>query len=88
MRQSVWEPDEERFINRLRQAPSERQLADIKERCRAELKKAMQSFLGKPNTQLTQETINYLTQQIVKKFQNEIDERGFSYELQVSMTPM
>jgi len=87
MGQSVWEPDEERFINRLKTTPSERQIADIRRRCGEELKKAMQSFLYRGHTRLLQETIDNITNIIVKKYQQELDDRGFTYELKVTMTP-
>jgi predicted secreted Zn-dependent protease len=83
---SVWEPEEERFINRLKQTPTQRQIDEIRRRCAEDLKKAMQSFIGKSNTQLNQETINHLAQSIVQKHQRELDERGFSYTIKLSFT--
>jgi hypothetical protein len=86
MGESVWEPEEERFINRLRQTPAERQILDIRSRCEAELKTAYASFLNARNTPLTQETIKYIAKQVVRKYNNELEARGINYQISLGIS--
>lgn len=85
---SIWTPDEERFINRIKKTPSQRQLQDVEDRCRAEMKEQMRSFIGKANTVLNQRTIQYIAKQVITKYNNELVERGFDATIKFTLQPL
>ena len=81
-----WEPEEERFINKIKRSPTQRQIDEIRNRCEGELKRAMRAFVGKVSNELNQRTIDYLTQQILTKYNNELEERGFTYKIGIKFS--
>lgn len=82
---SPWDPDEERFLNRIRGRITDAQRVDVLHRCHAELKQKMQGFIHAHNSPLTQQTINNVAKLVVQKYQRELDERGINYEIKLNL---